>query len=278
MEETPECWILLWEEGRVVKRFGETSVSVWCVACMFLMLGLVLAGCTAQKFQSGTITLESLDELTITADLYIDHERTAPFILLCHRANWSRGEYLEIAPRLNEMGFNCMAIDQRSGVEVNGVINETHAEAKELKRPRFYINALPDLEAALLHVRDKWKIDKIIMWGSSYSASLAIAMGQKYADDIDGVIAFSPGEYLTVNNKKIEEYAGQITCPVFIASAKDEYEKWASIYDRIPSTTKSYFLPETNGRHGSEALWEKNEGYKEYWEALESFLRQFLQD
>ena len=34
------------------------------------------------------------------ADLYIAHDASAPFILLFHQAGWSRGEYLEIAPKL----------------------------------------------------------------------------------------------------------------------------------------------------------------------------------
>jgi pimeloyl-ACP methyl ester carboxylesterase len=171
-----------------------------------------------------------------------------------------------------------MAIDQRSGGEINGVINQTHLEATKLKKPRFYINALPDIEAALMYIRDELNIDKIVIWGSSYSASLALVMGQRHAEDTDGVIAFSPGEYLTVDNKKIEEYAQEITCPVFIASAKDEHEKWRAIYEAIASSDKSYFLPETNGEHGSEALWEENEGYDEYWRALESFLARFLHE
>jgi len=68
-----------------------------------------------------TITFPSHEGVTITADLYITNEdKNIPFIVLFHQAGFSRGEYREIAPKLNKLGFNCMAIDQRSGDGVIG--------------------------------------------------------------------------------------------------------------------------------------------------------------
>ena len=55
------------------------------------------------------IEFSSEDGLKITADLYMVHSEEKPFIVLFHQAGWSRGEYLEIAPKLNKIGFNCMA-------------------------------------------------------------------------------------------------------------------------------------------------------------------------
>ena len=249
---------------------------------MILLCILIVVQCSnkqekVHKFETGTITFRSLDSLLITADLYVTHEKAAPFILLYHRAYWSRGEYREIAPKLNEIGFNCMAIDQRSGEKINDVANQTALRAEKLKKSKFYIAALPDLEAALHYARDKWKLDKIIIWGSSYSAALSFFMGYNYPNDIDGIIAFSPGEYTTVEEKEVKYYAQYIKCPVFITSAKDEHHKWESIYESIPpSTDKSFFMPESAGKHGSEALWRKNETHEEYWEALRKFLKKFL--
>ena len=94
------------------------------------------------------------DGLTITADVYIaDEDRKTPFIVLFHQASWSRGEYLEIAPRLNELGFNCMAVDLRSGGPVNGVDNETVARANAIGTATTYVDALPDVKAALRYAR-----------------------------------------------------------------------------------------------------------------------------
>jgi len=231
---------------------------------------------TAQE----TITFPSKDALPITANVYISQDNTAPFIVLFHQAGWSRGEYLEIAPKLNEMGFNCMAIDQRSGKGVNEVENETvkAAIAKDLATD--YPDALPDMIAAIGYAKENYAKGKVIIWGSSYSSALSLKLAGDMDDEIDGVLAFAPGEYFTrfgKPNNWIKQSAMKITGPAFITSAKKEHVNWKAIYDAIPSEKKQYFLPQTSGNHGSRALWEKFEDSGSYWEAVSSFLQQFLQ-
>ena len=134
--------------------------------CVLLWLGFVsfsIAGCQTSTENEGsatkdgnsnTIVLKSLDDLSVTADVYTDDDTARPFIVLCHQAGWSRGEYLEIAPKLNELGFNCMAIDQRSGNETNGVANLTVKAAKLDGKPTEFVDAEQDIVAAVKHVRD----------------------------------------------------------------------------------------------------------------------------
>ena len=222
-----------------------------------------------------TITFNSLDNIVITADLYMTADQNAPFIILYHQARYSRGEYLEIAPKLNALGFNCMAVDQRSGDAVNNVKNETHARATEKELATEYVDALPDLEAALLYTKNELKATKIIVWGSSYSSALVFVLASKYKYKIDGILSFSPGNCFELDGKSIDDYAKDVSCPVFITSAKSEEESWRPIYQNLQSTNKVYYLPEDKGFHGSKALWEENEGYKDYWKAVEGFLSQF---
>src|SRR6185436_15003460 len=74
------------------------------------------------------LAFKAKDGLNITADWYpVSSEM--PIILLCHQAKSSRGEFSETALKLNKFGFNCLAIDLRSGEESNGVLNETTKEA-----------------------------------------------------------------------------------------------------------------------------------------------------
>jgi dienelactone hydrolase len=218
-----------------------------------------------------TITFESRDNLLITADLYMTNNKKAPYIILFHQAGYSRGEYISIAPRLNEMGFNCLAIDQRSGRSARGILNNTAIEAKKLKLGTEYQDALPDLEASLEYVKNELKAEKIIIWGSSYSAAMVFVVGDKYQDDVNGILAFSPGEYFQIENKKIEDYAKNIKCPVFITSARDE-TGWKSMYDKIPSVNKAYYIPDFEGQHGSSALWDNYTSNNYYWEAVNKFL------
>lgn len=238
-----------------------------CFCCIFLSFAQ-----SEPDLLGETITFKASDGISITADVYMAHESSAPFIILYHQARYSRGEYRSIAPQLNAMGFNCMAVDQRSGDKVNGVINETHKVAFAAKLPTEYLDAIPDVEAAYLYVKYSIKPDKIILWGSSYSAAILFYMGSEHHKNLSGILCFAPGDYFKINNKELKTYAAKITCPVFVTSAKNEYKNWKGIYDQVKSE-KSYFLPETEGKHGSKALWKDNPSHQAYWTAVTKFLK-----
>ncbi len=222
----------------------------------------------------------SADGLQVTADLYFIEDSTAetPLIVLCHQAGWSRGEYREIAPRLNALGFNCVAIDQRSGGTVNRVTNLTHMKAVAQAKPSNFVTAEQDIVAAVKWAKSKHCSGKILLWGSSYSAALALRIAGESPDLVDGVLAFAPGEYFERLGKPgdwIQTSAKRIAIPVFVTSAKDESEKWAAIFEAIPSESKTKFIPETAGNHGSRALWRKFPDSAAYWTNVEEFLGQF---
>lgn len=234
------------------------------VACTILMAGAALA----QK----TITYPSQDGIPITADFY-ESSSNDTFIILFHQAGWSRGEYIEIAPKLNTLGYSCLAVDQRSGGAVNNVKNNTSAAAKEKGKKTKYIDAFPDIESSIAYVKKAYNPKKIIIWGSSYSSSLVLKYAGDNPDSIQGVLSFSPGEYFG-SKDFIAQSAKNIQVPVFITSAKNEKKNWNSIYEVINTNTKQSFLPEGgSGNHGSRALWSKHAEHKEYWTALESFLK-----
>lgn len=229
-------------------------------------------GPDSSGFNGEAVTLKSADGVQVKADVYEIADKSAPVIILFHQAGFSRGEYRETAPLLNDLGFNCIAIDQRSGKGVNGVTNETFVDASKKGLGTKYPDAFPDLKAGLKFVMRKYPSNKIIVMGSSYSASLVFVLAQKYPDKISAVIAFSPGEYFKFKGKEIKEYTQGVKCPVFITSAKQEQKYWKGIYKSIPEGKKSFFLPESDGVHGSRALWKANPSYKEYWKALKEFL------
>ena len=117
---------------------------------------------------------------------------------------------------------------------------------------------------------------KIIIWGSSYSASLAIKLGGDNPTLINGVLAFSPGEYFDRSKTYIRDSAKKVKCPVFITSASKEAKAWKNIFLAIPSQSKHSFLPKTKGNHGSRALWNEFNDSKDYWQAVNKFLYQYF--
>ncbi len=243
-------------------------------AVLLGLFGFVLAqGLHAQNGNFETITLTSDDGLTITGDLYEIENDAAPIILLFHQAGNSRGEYRSIAPKLNMMGFHCLALDQRSGNGVNGVANETHKAAIKSGIGTSFVEAFPDLQAVLTYANENFNGKKIV-WGSSYSASLVFCLAALEPTTIDGLLAFSPGEYFKMDNKGIAAFAAKVKCPVFVSSAKNEQSNWNGIYKAVGSE-KTFYLPNTKGYHGSRALWPESEGNKKAWEAVTQYLSKF---
>lgn len=219
-----------------------------------------------------TLTFPAADGLPVTADYYASGDAAAPFVILFHQAEYSRGEYQEIAPKLVALGYNCLAVDQRSGSACNGVTNETYQAARANGLPTVFADAYPDLEAALSYVVSAHAPKQLIVWGSSYSASLALILAAAHPAEVFAVLSFSPGEYFKLNGKEVAEYAVNITQPVFITSAKSEEKSWRPIAEQITSAGCVFFVPEGNGRHGSSTLFEQTPNHAEYWTAVEAFL------
>ncbi len=241
---------------------------------LFVLAFLLLAG--TQAVATETITFASLDGLQITADLYAPHAaRDTPLIVLFHQAGWSRGEYRELAPWLNKNGFNCLAVDQRSGHEVNDVPNATAAGAKAAGKGTTYLDAEQDLIAALKYAHANLTRGQVIAWGSSYSAALVLVVAGEHPNLVDGVLSFSPGEYfekLGQDTHWVSKAAAGIKAPVFMTSARSERGNWKPIYAAIKAPKASY-VPNTMGNHGSRALWSKFDDHQGYRDAVEEFLQ-----
>lgn len=250
-----------------------------------LALSSVLAVCSyscefswAQAKAFVEVKFKAPDGVVICADLYMKHDKQNPFIVLCHQARWSRGEYREIAPKLNALGFNCLAIDQRSGNAINEINNETTKSAAQAKKGTQFTDAEQDMLAAIDWARANHASGKLLLWGSSYSAALTLRIAGEHANKIDGALAFAPGEYFKGLGKPadwIAQSAKKIADPVFITSAKNEWDNWKAIFEAIPGEQKTKFLPTTVGNHGSRALWERFPDHDQYWAAVKAFLRQY---
>ena len=221
---------------------------------------------TRQKYE--TIVFESKDGLLITADLYLVEDPKG-FILLCHRSHCNRGEYRETAPKLNNLGFSCMAIDQRSGMKVFGVVNETKVLAKQKGLATGYLDAKQDIEAAVDFAFELNGNKPIIILGSSYSASLALLISTE-SDNIKATIAFSPGEYLKAI--KLADEIKSIDKPTFITSAKKEVFEVSELLKFVDTKYAVQFKPTMEGFHGSKTLWESVKGYETFWNSIEQFL------
>ncbi|NOR40850.1 MAG: alpha/beta hydrolase [Gammaproteobacteria bacterium] len=246
----------------------------------FLSLVLLLVPFVSMASSSEVVTFPSEDGLLITADIHAPYKNgDVPVIVLFHQAGSSRGEYTDIAPWLNTLGYNCMAVDQRSGETIRGIENEAAARAVKENRPTGYIDALPDINAALDYARRNYGKKGVIAWGSSYSAALVLKVAGDSPGQVDGVLAFSPGEYFKRAGKSdswIQTSVRHIKVPVFITSSRNEADAWAAIFEAIESDNKVAFIPVTEGRHGSRALWKKYPDSDAYRDAVHAFLERYF--
>ena len=248
-----------------------------------LTLGFFLVSCQqkVQKTESSLMTEQkadypkvlefpSIDSLIITAHLY-QIDETSPFILLCHQARFNKFEYAGIAERLNKMGFNCMAIDQRSGGPIGNTQNETYLRAVQANKGIDYVDAEVDIVAAINYIKANFA-EKVILWGSSYSSTLALYLATE-RDDIRAVISFSPGNYLADVKGSLIEKLEAFDKPMFLTSSKNEAKYVEALLEKHKLKEKQiHFGPEGYGHHGSRNLWINQQDGEEYWTAISSFL------
>jgi dienelactone hydrolase len=222
----------------------------------------------ARPMSAESVTLTAADGVKV-AGVYTSVDKPKALILLFHQADSSKDEYATIAPRLATWGYASLRIDQRAGGKLFGT-NET---VKELGRSTTNYQAKPDLNAALAWARDK-KLP-VILWGSSYSASLVFLLAADYPDQVKGVIAFSPGEYFD-NKTLVRDAAAHVKAPVFATSAKDghEIDEARAILAAVPGQ-KDQFVPKLGGVHGASTLLRaKNpDGSEPAWSAVLAFLQ-----
>lgn len=215
-----------------------------------------------------TIRFPSKDGLTITAQWYPVKDEL-PVVLLCHQNRFSRGEYTEAALRLNKFGFNCLAIDQRVGDEINGVKNQTARLAKKQGLSPTFADAEQDITAAIDYLYEKYR-KPVIVVGSSYSASLALKVSN-HNRKVLGVVAFSPGEYFPDKTFVKKSMTG-FDKPLLAISSKAEANAVKALIADAGSVLKIQYVPKEAGDHGSKVLWSSYKGNEEYWVVLMNFL------
>ncbi|UYY58461.1 alpha/beta hydrolase [Sphingomonas sp. S2-65] len=246
-----------------------------------LLAGLLALGaCNPQPGQNGgstnsvgrvaaePVTLTTSDGVRVDG-VYTQVEHPRALILLFHQDDSGKDEYALIAPRLAQTGYSSLRIDQRRG----GALFGGNATAQRLGKRVGYLDAMPDLVAAL----DWAKRQKlpVILWGSSYSASLAVLLAADRPGDVAAVLAFSPGEYFD-DTHLLARAAAKLRTPVFVTSAQEgrEIDGARAVIDAAPAQAKVQFVPKLGGFHGSSTLLrERNpEGAEPAWKAVTGFL------
>lgn len=238
---------------------------------------LALSACNAPQhaqevppIKREAVQLTAADGVKVFGD-YSEPANARALILLFHQADSGQGEYLTIVPRLASAGYATLALDQRSGGNLYG----GNWTVKGLGKSAGFTEAKPDLEAALTWASRR-KLP-VVLWGSSYSASLAFVVAAEHPGQVRALLAFSPDEYFD-GKPSVAEAAKKLGMPVFVTSAQDAKEIAAAkaVLDAVPGGFKRQFVPVEGGVHGSSTLnAEKNpKGAEAVWKEVLLFLEQ----
>lgn len=226
------------------------------------------------------VSFYTQDSLNIIADLYVQ-DKTDPIILLFHQGGSNaRGEYGPIIPRLLQKGFNVLATDQRVGGQWYGSYNRTLAAIKDHQYDDgyTYCDAFSNLEAALDYVNLEGFGGKKIVWGSSYSASLAIKLASARPKEIDGLLAFSPASSEAMEGCIPTQYLESLSVPTLLLRPPSEMElDRVQKQMKLASTLGHQTYVAKYGVHGASMLVQERVGHpvEETWSVVWSFLSQF---
>ncbi|MGI9530557.1 hypothetical protein [Lutimonas sp.] len=227
--------------------------------------------------KSKEISFYTQDSVEIFGDLY-EIDKKGKTILLFHQGGSNaRGEYSPIIPRLIEQGYNVLAIDQRSGGQYYGSYNRTLAKIPtNIYGDGYeYCDAYNNLEGALDFMIDNGFSGVKIVWGSSYSASLAIQLANHRQGDVDGVLAFSPASGGSMKECLPDPYFETLKQPLLLLRPPGEMqnEKSKLQFELAEKFKHQTYVPKS-GVHGSSMLVENRVGddVQDTWKVVISFL------
>jgi|JI10StandDraft_1071094.scaffolds.fasta_scaffold512535_1 dienelactone hydrolase len=216
-----------------------------------------------------TLEMPSADGLTMRAVVYTI-DSTKPVIVLCHQARMNNYEYAEIAPKLCAMGYNCVALDQRSGgaMETHENITNKNALAKNLATG--YTSSLPDIMAGVNYAATTFG-QQVILWGSSYSASLVLKVAMDNPN-VKSVITFSPILKFDDGSTAADYFKSYNGKPIFMTSTEKEAAPLTKAMSHLGDDVLTQYYPDMKGTHGSKALWSSDPSSADYWEAVTKWL------
>jgi len=243
-------------------------------ATLTLLFAFLMFAVPMQTTAQRKLTFLASDGLEVTADLYL-FDAGAPYIILLHQENSSRGEYREIAPRLQRLGFNCLAVDLRSGREANFVQNETAALAQRNNFPATLLDCEKDILAAMDYVNKTAMRNRYMIFGSSFSASLAMKVANQNWR-LAGVIAFSPGEYF--NPLSVKDWIKDFNRLIYVTSNRREQSFVAELIKDIPGHLRTEYQQSGEGVRGAPALWTDNPVASELWMSLMLFINKVKEE
>lgn len=236
---------------------------------LLMMASLVVAATATAATRTQNVVLHTADGVSVFGTFTAAQPNNNKVLLLFHQAHANRHEYDPLIPTLTALGYDTLAIDQRAGGRLFGGDNQTVAK---LGRSADYIDALPDLEAALTWAQRRG-YQTIVTVGSSYSASLNIVLAARHPGAIAAIASFSPGEYFA-DDDLIKNAATKVEIPFYITTDPAEENNVAEVLSKAGNADNIVHFQPEHGIHGASTLVDARDpaGYRENLRHFTAFL------
>ena len=228
----------------------------------------------------------TMDERTVEVSWITSDERTVHatwfgslgpphgIVMALHQAGASgRGEYGPIIPRLTEGGWDVVAVDLREGGSRFGGENRT---AGDDGGNGDYCAAEADLLGGIPYIRGVRADIPLVLFGSSYSAALALRAAAVHYNDVSGVVAFSPATEGPMAACRGEEVTEGLLTSILAVRPADEMERDSAQeqFRRLREQGHRTYVADP-GVHGASTLVEERVGgdVEATWRVVEEFLR-----
>lgn len=217
------------------------------------------------------VTYAAEDGTEVFADLYTTNTDSRWLVVLFHQAGSNAAEYAGIAPRIAALAFDVLAVDLRSGGRLWDAENRTAAKSGP---DQTYESSLPDMEATLDWAAAQGKYSRVVVWGSSYSASLTLKLVAR--PEIAGMILSSPGEYFP--NASVAGWANAADrFPILITASPEEAEDdEKAIFEAMPTPpgpAPHRLVHHEGGIHGASTVDpDRCKAADRYWSDVRGYL------
>ncbi|HDH03983.1 MAG TPA: alpha/beta fold hydrolase [Candidatus Campbellbacteria bacterium] len=204
---------------------------------------------------SRIIKLKTNDEVAIAGDFYPLEEKTAPAVVLLHMMPSTKESWRNFAKKLNQAGFQVLAIDLRGHGESGGGPGGYRSFSDEEHKA-----SINDVEAAVeFFISRGVPFKKISLAGASIGANLSLQFQSEHSEIKAGVL-FSPGlSYHGIDTEPMVKKI-QPDQSVFLAAGgeNDEYstETAQKLFNALKSKNKQIKIFHNAG-HGTTMFMEE---------------------
>jgi len=187
------------------------------------------------------VSFTTTDSIKIAATFYKAQKPNGVAVILLHMRARDRSTWEDFAGKLNDAGFDALAIDFRGHGESGGPRVDQFTEQD-------YQNLTLDVAAAEQYLKSKDPKVKIVLAGASIGANTALNYAAQNPN-IAAIVLLSLG--IDYKGVKTDETSKQISAPVFLATSSDDPQSYQGLETWQANIKNLESLTFTDAGHGT---------------------------